>query len=878
MRAFAATLVQNLGTGVLGTMLDLTAHLVDVSGIKFEVDKELTKMMPGDLSISVEDGDGSIWTWIQTQIQISGGLLSPFLTLDVEGVRVFTGIIRPSEMMRDARTRKIDISAQDWSVMLAAKPLTVADGWFRPEPKAISGRSASQSLTGYGGFTVFFGTQVCVEPDCIYFDEPMQSIVPGDIIDGTTGFGSTYTNLKALSVVHDSGPNGLCVVKVGQWVWPPGIGVGSPAQYTGTWTRRASATTPQAYYRVMVAVEENPDPAIYKISLDIVDGLTPGDVLELQNADRSASLTIMQVDPLQKIVYVKEEVSNLAENDRLYFSDDCSKQMVLEDACAILSRACAPYAADFSGCTPTILSAPLLSWLPLRPFANDDLHSVSDVESNLTTVRVFCGSLAWDGTPETGWVLATGTHTPKASWVDQKLSAPASLMPDDSDSLVPLGWRRNQTPHPGFRNKGRYDDEEDPLWDPDSAQFAANAVVYDYLLMRRVLFTGAHASISAWNGTTWGTPVSDTFPERVQSAVVFPTAPTGAIIALCTDNMIHMKVMPSGTEYSPLWFPSAASDGELKVTPWGVYIVSSKGYGKISFVYDALHLVWVTLAQNDDLRILPNTFCAINGSVMVLALVNGLDKDGVTVLTETYLLRLSSTPISTPTAKASILWSESVLDGAAVSCGAVRDPSSSAYGRVIGHVGGRLFQFSSTMGIHYALERFTPGGMMASELIEHICQVLNLVACPDPLGTMYFKTRTSSGTPTSLTVDQVDIVESRAWEHFYSIVRVAGQNETLYDAYSGTDGGDLLEINSHPLLWSNGACATMAEVYALWFGVPRQIQKQKWFWTNPDSPAPWEGISPMTRVTVNTTGPWLLLALDDNRADGTATATLLQVT
>lgn len=875
MRTFAAALVQNLGTGALGTVLDLTGHLVDVGGIKFEVDKELTKMAPGDLSLSVEDGDGSIWTWIQTQIQMSGALLPPFLTLDVEMVRVFTGIIKPSEMSRDARTRKIEITAQDWSTMLASKPLTVIDGWARPEPKAISGRAASQTLTGYGSVTLAFGVPCCLTPDSIFFDEPMNAIVPGDIIDGSTNFGTTFTSLKALSVSHNSGPSGSCVVKVSQMVWPPGFG-GTVAQYSGTWTRRASATTPQAYYQVTTAVSENPDPAIYKISLDIVDGLTPGDVLELQNADRSATYTVMQIDPIQGVVHVKEEVSNLALNDRLYFSDESAAQMVLEDVRTILSRACAPYAADFSGCTPTTLPSPLLSWLPLRPHSYDDLHSVSDVESNLSTVRVFCGSLAWDGTPETGWVLASGTHTPKASWVDQKLVAPASLMPDDSDSLVPLGWKRNQTPHPGFRNKSRYDDEEDPLWDPDDVQFAANAVVYDYLLMRRVLFSGADASISAWNGTTWGDAVSDTFPEPVQSAVVFPTAPAGSILALCTDGMIHMKVMPSGTAYSPLWIPSAASDGELRVTPWGVYIVSSKGYGKISFVYDSLSLVWVTLSQNDDMRILPNTFCAIDGSVMAFALVNGIAKDGVTVLTETYLLRLAFIPTNNPTAQASILWSESVLDGAAISCGAVRDPSST--GRVVGHVGGRLFQFSSQMGIHYALERFTPSGMMASELIEHVCQIMNLVAYPSPTGTMYFKSRASSGTPTALTVDQVDVIESRAWEHFYSIVRVAGQNDTLYDAYSDTAGGDLLEISSHPMLWSNGSCATMAEVYASWLGIPRQVQKQTWFWTSPDSPAPWEGISPMTRLTINTTGPWLLLALDDDRAAGKATATLLEVT
>jgi hypothetical protein len=875
MRTFSVTLMQNLGNGLPGEVLGLEGKLISVGAISWEVDKELTKLAPGDLPIKISDDDGSVWAWLQGQLQTSAALYPPFLVLDISGERAFTGTVQPSQIERDERTYQISLTAQNWVSMLSAKALSASAGWKRPEPKAIASRPASQAQENTLGAFDLWAFKAGNNLDTLYFPEPMNWLVPGDLLDGSTPQGSV-AGAKVLEVKHDSGVFGACAVKLDRKVWSF---VGwAPSSYIGTWTRRATSYTPKAYFQVAEAVASNPDPKVYKVKLDTIDGLYPGDTLELQNADRSQVFTVAQLDPTRCLVYTRESVQNLAVGDRLYFSEESAAQMVMEDPRAILSRACSPFVADFSAALASDLSAPLFSWVPMRPAYGEDLLAVSDLEAGFSNLRVFSGSRAWDGTPESGWASASGASL-RAIWSDQRATAPGSLMPWEAITLAPESWDRNEAPDPNVRNRPVKDGSGNTIpwggnsWDPKTSKTAKTVLVYDYINMRRVVLQGAAVQINAWNGSAWGGNVSATWPSQVQSASVFPGGPSTAIVALCADGL-RVAELPSGWSSGAIAVPTAAQDAVLKTTPWGCYLVGSKGYGRITYQAGGnVSLNWVSIA-GDGTTLLPNTFQGVDASnLTVLAVMTELDRTGATT-TETHALRLAATPVTTPTAGASVLWDEKVLEGEPILCGSVRDPSTP--GRVMGHLGGRLYQVSATVPMSRALERFTPGGMHASELIEHVCQVLNLIAYPTPDGVVHFASRASS-TVVPLTVDQTSLVHTRAWEHFYSIVRVSGQADSMADVYASTDGGQLLEFGSHPLIWSDGACSAMASVYAAWFGKPRAVRKESWFHTNPNAAAPWEGLRPLSTVTVNGAGPYLLMALNDDRVAGKAQATLVEV-
>lgn len=313
-------------------------------------------------------------------------------------------------------------------------------------------------------------------------------------------------------------------------------------------------------------------------------------------------------------------------------------------------------------------------------------------------------------------------------------------------------------------------------------------------------------------------------------------------------------------------------DGKLVTTPWGAYLVSSRGYGKITIAGTTLSMAWVDLLAADDGAIAPSTFAGIDSNyVTVIARMDAMDKEGKKT-TETHLLLLRATPTTSDT---SMVLNEKIMEGTPVTAGLLRDPSQS--NRAIGHCGGRLFQVSATLPLAYALERFSPGNMTAAEVLEHVCQAVQAVVVPDAQGTVWVVSR-GYGTATAFTVDQVTVNDTKAWQHFYSWIRVTGaESGLLYDAQSAVNGGRYLEISQHPMIWSNSGCAAMAESYITWFGRPRKHQEQTWFYADADAAAPWESVIPMAKLIVNGDATTrILMSLEWEPAKGTAKATLVE--
>ncbi len=499
------------------------------------------------------------------------------------------------------------------------------------------------------------------------------------------------------------------------------------------------------------------------------------------------------------------------------------------------------------------------------------------MEPGLTDLRVIAGDgTAWDGSPETGWVtlgedLGPGWHaiapSKRAIWTSQTTTAPTSLMNDDTVVLNDLARRRNRAyaewqylqQDNGTRGVGE--------WTPALGAEAGLVVVHDYLQMRRLKCTGTSVVANAWNGASWGADAAQTWTGgAILSACVMPGLP-GALLAR-TAAGLELGLGYSGT----CTIPAAAANGVLTTTPWGAYLVSAQGYGRVDWTGSGITLRWVTLTDQVT-AFYANTLAGITqDEVVMLGRFDGTDRTGK-VVTETYFFRLAALPVEGD-ALASVLWAEKVTAGAPTLVGCFRDPLK--LGRVIGQLGGRLFQVDRQLP--FTLERFKPSGMNALELIEHICQLHNAIAVPDPTGTLQVVSRTFLDQVHDLTIERVSRKLTRTWEHFYSIVRVSTTDDEEYADAPGQDGGKLLEYARHPLVWTKSGCASMAKSAALWFGKPRQESVEGWFSSDTSVAPPWEALPKIARVRVNgVAATQLLMGGQENLKTREMTATLVEV-
>lgn len=899
MRTVAATLAQNLGGRELGAVLDISGRITadGLGAIAQETDRELTKISPTEVSIEVMDHDDVVWPWILANAQKPDGtgLLPLLIRVQVGGEPALLGLVDPAQASRDRTTMLVTLNAKDWSVLLAKSYL---DGWTRPLPRAISDRPAEADKLGFSPSWCVPNNFVPPEywgwgkdANLVYFQEPNNWVQVGDQVISDLRPGETFKVIALLDGPGDTSggggyilsiptPNFTVVLDGSPWLTPEAYYAlkGWDGYYDlrqhATITRLSSSTTEQNYFVVTAPISGDSSEPAYRLSLDTIDGVVPGDELQTVLGAQTTTISVLQVDADLKQVISRDPLPALAINDRLQFTDKSVAELVFVDARQALQRAAGPFPVDLTRYVPSALPVPVLSWLPLRAAVStsDDLMAVRDLEPTLDGLRVFgVGAASWDGLPETGWAASVGgAHAP---WTGQLLDAPASLMPDETTTLVPTAPRRNRAYDPRWR---AWTDLSlaDPLnadWDPSGAATPAGLVVYDYLQMRRVKIVGNSVTTDAWTGSAWGAHAVEGWPGGAAplSACVLPDAP-GAVVALLPTGL-QLATFPGGASTAVLPIPGPAADAVLVATPYGAYLVGSMGYGRVTYSGGALHLAWVTLGDANS-QFYPGSFCAYDAdTVFVLARFQHVDRGG-TKTTQTRALRMQATPTTADNAR---VWDEAVLDGAPVTLGAMRAPD----GRIVGHLGGRLFQVSAARPVGVALERFAPAGMTSAEFIEHVCQVVNAIAYPDANGVLHVVSRALTEAPVNLTVDQVSIKETRAWDQFFSLVRVGGQGEDVYfDAVGPMRGGDVLELSGHPMLWTVGACEALALVMAAWFGVARRVQVQEWFHTDTNTAGPWEALPPLARVRINgAPQAWIVLALADDKLKGRATATLLEV-
>lgn len=876
MRAISITLYANDGGGGVAISQSVTGKIAKLGKISWVMDDQYSKLSLGKLTVQVWDEDEVVWTWLDTHLNtVANGqnqLLPPWVVLNVDGVCRFLGVLDVPSLNRDLKSRVIDLSGQDWSVMLRDAVLENA-AWERPFP-----RIAASSRGNPGPFTVKNVFPWAPPGEGFLGVDPAGTLdlQEGDTIrHQPTGTGFQVHSLIDGRTAGGGGGTGLIFTLLGF------NGEGYAAPWTFTRDVTMDTLVDQHYYIAQADLTPDDKAPVYSLQLDSTEQLTPGDVL---TSVSGGEIKINDIDSERKEIISLEPISaKVSYLQKLYLSQESRETLIYVDAADLLKRAAAPYALDLSRLTMPTLARPILAWLPLRT-NGEDMRGARDVEPTVATLRVWgSGTTAWTGTPEAGWTSGTATVR-TVPWTSQLTAAPSSLMPDEMPALA------SDT---GYRHRLYYEWKYvrptllDASWAPIAPTYIpaivpATILCHDYNQLRRLKITGGSVLEQRWSGSAWsaGTTVAwpvagwtpaVAVPMPGVAATTGPVAPQGqAILAVCTDGTSwELQLVFAGTT-ARLALDATLAGAQLRTTPWGAYLLGPGGYGRITYAGGVLSLAWAGVRGAGQAVLLPSTFSAIDAtSVWCLAQFSQLDTEGK-VSTEIHLLQLSTTPDSTG-ATSPLLSSEMISRGAPRQAVLVKDPSTT---RLVGLLGGRLFQVSAKLPA--TIERVRAYGMTGAELIEHICQALCAVAVPLPSGVLQIVSR-AAGAPTALTVDRVKVTQQRVNQYFFSAVRVSGQNDTYADAFGAWNGGRVLEISDHPLIWTEGGCYGLASAYAQFHGVPRREESQTWFFEDANAAAAWESLQPWATLTINgAPRTWFLTALEYDVVAGAATAKLLE--
>lgn len=883
MRTVTVQFFANNGTSTLGASADVSTSMVDLADISWTFDERFCKAEPGQIALKIGDEDGSIWTWLQGQLATTRDgipqLLNPWLTVTVGGTRAFLGLVDLASIQRDFASRMIDLAADDWSVLLRDLPLE-GETWQRTLPRTQVVRPAAGPWTGTRSDEY--------QLDMVRF-YPARDIQVGDRLqESATPY--PVTAVVRQGVVDANGKS----TGTEQFVLLKGWSQSG----TGSWSfsRLAANTAEIGGYTVQADVDPKTAASSFglRMKLDSVDNLTAGDALVTPS---NAEVQLVDVDPEAQVCTLSQPVGEtITAGTVLKYSAETAAQLTFQDARDVIKKAVAPYKVDLTRFQQASLPRPVLAWLPMRQ-DGVDLRKIADMEPTLTQTRLLAPTStgpAYTGTPATGWTEGT-VGTKYADWTGHRSTAPAYLVPDDRASVPGLTGRRNRVYEQRSYNKPVWVvsdvPQDQPSWSPNLVVWPKACYAVDYAQARRLVVQnpadvgGAESTLDEkrWNGSAWSSstvqnwPVSGWHPVSVVpmpgvAATSGPVAPQGqALLALCVNDAgttWELQLVHAGAAVRTS--VSATMKGaELTTTPWGAWLVGFGGAGKVRYSAGALYLDWCKVHSDGD-RLFPSTLCAIDSaSVYVLGAWFTTNEKGETV-PQVGLVQLDAT-----TNPPVVLWSQQVQSYVPGLAMAMRDPSDST--RILGLLGGRLFQIQAKLPL--AIERLKAQGMTAAELLEFVAILHNCVLAPRPDGVLEVISRNSTGSTTALTVDQVKVTQQRVSPNFFTVCRVSTAKDDYFaDAWGTTRGGRVLEISSHPLIWTEGVCYGVASTYVAFCGNPRRMEEQTWVHENPDSTPAWETLPRWATVTVNGGGTsWLVTGLSHSLVRGECRATLLEV-
>lgn len=884
MRPVTVTLYVNDGTLDLASSQSVESRLVELGSLAWEIDEQLTKIQASDLTLQIADEGETVWTWLQTQIQTlqegASQLFPPWLVVDIGGENRFTGLVDLTSISRSYGSRIIDLSAQDWSQMLANITLEDVE---RDLPRAPGLRGAADIGVGSWPGPGWWQSYVTLPEGA--------DLVKGDYVT------SDITGIQQYKVISIRKFRNRRFARLGGshwWSWK------SLGAYSARFTRVASDVDTLLGFIAQSGVLTG-----NAVRLDTVDGLIPGDTLRTTSG---TEILVSDIDAERKEIISGREISGVKAGTKLYLSAESAKYLATQDAPSLAARLAMPYEVDTTRFVPSPLVDPLFAWLTTDNVAGKDLLNPSDIEPTTSGVRILCQNGAWAGTPETGFVAAGDWGLRNVDWTDQLTAAPAFLMPDEGPAIAPPARQRNRTAMSWAWNQASYIDSysssgisywavnSQPTYTPRTSESGAllghpaKCIGYDYSQMRRVVVTNpdsgqATYSEQRWTGSAWTAaatgnwPVLGWFPCQLVPMIgtISTSGPTPlglAWLGLVTNGSAYaLHLIWAGSLVTLDLDATIVQGASLATTPWGVYLLGPGGYGRITYSGEGLDFSWCAIGDAISSVLLVPTFAPLDASaVHCLLRIDTPDPENQTkLITETRLLKLTTTPIPETDP---VLSSQKVMAGAPKIARCFRDPSTS--GRLIGLLGSRLFRVSNDPP--RVIERIAVSTMTGQEALEHIGQYLNAVVIPREAGRVELVSRAQPGAPTAITVDRVEMTQTRISKHFFSVVRVSSEDDELYsDAYGSVVGGKALEIESAPTVWTEAGCQAMATNLASFFGTPRRMEEQVWVHEDPDTAAPWESIAPWSPITINGGSTvWLLAGCDYDWAKGEATVTLLE--
>ena len=690
----------------------------------------------------------------------------------------------------------------------------------------------------------------------------------------------------------------------------------APGEWLADFALYGATLEDVTYWIVTVAVPENPNPEVHQVALDSVDAIKVGDTLATVGTDTSQSFTVAGADPTLNAVQTVESVSGLPLNTHLYWDATSQDELVSEDPRAILARAALPYSVDLSEFSAPDTLDPIFGFLP-SPRAIGDVWATLDGLKISQAGRwginqVACQS--WTGNPDDGWALTEETvYTPTADWTSQLLSAPSFLMPyaptnvfqrlrnraysdviyrQENNGLIVLDGHWVNALYVRTISAGVYEYTEGGTtyttgggsnfqpWSPNGANLAGSLTVYDYTLdqwdnpkMREIRINGSSIQVWNWTSATATNLVgSVTVPggRLVQSLVPFVTQTENLYVSYTVDGFgINDRLELASFLITMVWevtstiaVPPALRGGTLVCTPYAVYLVGASAIAQVTVVAGALVLTTQYFVDRVSCFFANSLVARTSGEFIIFGRHDVTDSSGSTT-TVTRLLRVATN--LTASLAGSVFLAEQVAEGAPTVIGATRDPSRP--GRIVGHYGGSLFQVDTRVPM--SLGRFTPGGLDAMSLVEHVCQLYSAMAIPDANGVLRIVSRVNSSAIVNLTVPQVSVKSTRSWDQFASVIRVS-VGDIYADAW-GQQGGKKMEVSEHPLVSTLSGCIAMGQGFAAWFGQPRPVSEEEWTVLDLDTAAAWEGVKMFARVSVNGGQPVRLMSRAINYVDGKTT-------
>ena len=888
MRTYTVTLYANDGTSYRGASNAITAKVAEMGSLSWSLDEQLTKATPGDLTLKIWDEDGAVWTWLESNLGSTEAgtgkaqLFPPWIVVTTEtSTPQFIGTVDPAGMSRDIVTNVIELAAKDWSAMLANIALE-GTLWMRDAPKVSGSRASVGPWTGTAD-PVFYAYGVTNYLSFSLTDAAaiMAGVQQGDSVT-LTGTPSGTFKVAWVDVLYSGYYSG------GTSPYEISVALSGFTSVSGNsygMTRTIATLGDSAGYTLTANLLS----ADTVIKLNTVDYLVPGDVLQTVTG---TEFTIEDIDTERlEVILGSEAGSDVNSGEILYLNQDSKETLIFQEAQALVDEAVKPYKADLSRLGSPTSSTPVLSWLPIRNGAQL-LRGVSDIEPTLTNLKIIgTGNASYTGSPSAGWTEGTiGTRI--VDWTTQQTAAPSSLMPDTTPANAPMMGSRNRI-YGNWKNTNPVN--LDSSWNQitptyDSALIYPSVIMaHDYSQLRRIICTNPGSGTSSlsetrWSGSAWSGatvaawPIASWFPISMvpmigTNATTGPVAPQGkALLALCVSpfgGAYELQLAFAAGGFYRLSVTLDCEGAKLRTTPWGVYLVGAKGlYGKVTFSGSALAMTPVYLGA----ALIPSTFCATSATDVYCMgrLTTAPDLQGKTI-TEVHLFKLHATPAA---GTVMLLRDEKVQVGIPRLGSVVRDPSNAA--RIVGLFGNRMFQISASLPT--TIERVRAIGMNGGELVEHVAQALNAMVVTLPTGKLQLVGRTQTGTYTAVTVDRTKVTQTRLSENFFSVVRVSGAKDDIYqDAWGITKGGKALEIDSQPCIWTDGAAFAMASAYAEFFGVPRRKEVQSWFSEDPNAVPAWEALAPWQIIRpTGSSRDWFLMGLTYNLVKGDAEATLLE--